>query len=126
MVSKTWSGARSGGTAAASAVTPVSTSTLDQPSWPARARSVSGRSPTTHVGPGPSRWRMAARMGSWGFPATSAERPAAVRLWNLREQRQAFWNVRHSIVWAQCEPYAPGWLADAKGLLAQNGISFIG
>lgn len=44
----------------------------------------------------------------------------------LQEQRQAFWNVRHSTSWAQCEARAQGWKEDSAELLARNGLAFIG
>ena len=44
----------------------------------------------------------------------------------LQEQRQAFWNVRNSTLWAQCEALAPVWSVQAEELLARTGKSLIG
>ena len=59
----TRSGRSPAGTAPGPAITPVSTSTVVQPWSRPSARSVSGRSPTTQVGPGPSARRIAAVIG---------------------------------------------------------------
>ena len=42
------------------------------------------------------------------------------------EQRQAFWDVRHSALWSQCEAHAPSWQRDAAQLLALRGLPFVG
>lgn len=44
----------------------------------------------------------------------------------LPEHREAFWNVRQSSLWTQCEARAKAWSVDAAELLTRNGLVFIG
>ena len=44
----------------------------------------------------------------------------------LPEQREAFWNVRKSSLWAQCDARAKAWSVDAAELLKCKGLPFLG
>lgn len=44
----------------------------------------------------------------------------------LEEHRRAFWTVRRSALWRQCETYAQGWETNATELLARKGLPFNG